>query len=108
MEVHRELGSGFLESVYHEALAFELDNKEIPFDFEKKLEVTYKGQVLSKYYVADFVCYDKIVIEIKAINELSGVHESQVINYLKATGYKLGLLINFGAESLEYKRIVRH
>ena len=108
MEVHRELGSGFLESVYHEALAFEFDNKEIPFDLEKKLEVNYKGQVLSKYYIADFVCYGKIIIEIKAINELSGVHESQVINYLKATGYKLGLLINFGAESLEYKRIVRH
>ncbi|MBC8321338.1 MAG: GxxExxY protein [Bacteroidetes bacterium] len=108
MEVHRELGSGFLESVYHEALAIELDNKEIPFDFEEKLEVNYKGQALSKYYIADFVCYGKIIIEIKAINELSGVHESQVINYLKATGYKLGLLINFGAESLEYKRIVRH
>lgn len=106
--MNKELGAGFLESVYHEALAFELDNKEIPFVLEKKLEVNYKGKALSKYYIADFICYGKIIIEIKAINEFSGVHESQVINYLKATGFKLGLLINFGAESLEYKRIVRH
>lgn len=108
MEVHRELGPGFLEAVYQEALALEFKRKGIPFEQEKKLEITYKGQTLSKYYEADFVCYNKIILETKAINELSGGHESQVLNYLKATKFKLGLLVNFGAESLEYKRLIRH
>ena len=108
MEVHRELGCGFLEAVYHEALALEFIRKDIPFQQEVKLEVSYKGKTLSKFYEADFICYNRIILEIKAINELSGIHESQVINYLKATGFKLGLLINFGAESIEYKRLVRH
>jgi GxxExxY protein len=108
MEVHRELGSGFLEAVYQEALALEFIRKDIPFKQEAKLEISYKEQTLSKYYEADFICYNKIILEIKAINELSSSHESQVINYLKATGFKLGLLINFGEESLEYKRLIRH
>ena len=108
MEVHKELGPGFLEAVYQEALALEFKRKGIPFKQKAKLEISYKGETLSKYYEADFVCYNKIILEIKAINELSGGHESQVINYLKATGFKLGLLINFGAESLEYKRLIRH
>lgn len=108
MEVHRELGSGFLEAVYHEALALEFKRKNIPFEQEKKIEISYKGQTLSKFYEADFICYSKIIIEIKAMNELCGSHESQVINYLKATEFKLGVLINFGAESLEYKRLIRH
>ncbi len=108
MEVHRELGPGFLEAVYQEALAIEFKRKGIPFKQEVKLEITYKGQTLSKYYEADFVCYNKIILETKAINELTGGHESQVLNYLKATKFKLGLLVNFGAESLEYKRLIHH
>ena len=108
MEVHRELGPGFLEAVYQEALAIEFKRKGIPFKQEVKLEITYKGQTLSKYYEADFVCYNKIILETKAINELTGGHESQVLNYLKATKFKLGLLVNFGADSLEYKRLIRH
>ena len=108
MEVHRELGPGFLEAVYQEALAIEFKRKGIPFKQEVKLEITYKGQTLSKYYEADFVCYNKIILETKAINELTGGHESQVLNYLKATNFKLGLLVNFGADSLEYKRLIRH
>ena len=108
MEVHRELGSGFLEAVYQEALALEFKSRGIPFKKEVKLEISYKGQALSKYYEADFVCYDKIIVETKALHELSGIDESQVINYLKATGFKLGLLLNFGSESLEYNRLVRY
>ncbi len=106
MEVHRQLGNGFLEAVYQEALAIELKLRDIPFVREQKLDVKYKGQLLSTFYVADFVCYDTIIVEIKALSELSGNHESQVINYLNATEMKLGLLINFGSESLEYKRLL--
>lgn len=107
MEVHSSLGSGFLEAVYHEALAIEFERKEIPFKQEQRLEIYYKEQTLSKYYIADFICDDKIIIEIKATKEIAGIDEAQVINYLKATGLKIGLLINFGAESLEYKRLFR-
>ena len=107
MEVHRELGSGFLEAVYQEALAIEFEKRSIPFKKEKRLEISYKDQKLSKYYEADFICYDKVIVETKAIKELTGIDEAQVINYLKATGIKVGLLINFGAESLEHKRLYR-
>ena len=107
IEVHKELGSGFLELVYHEALVLELDAKFIPYEREKELKITYKGVDLQKRYFADFICYNDIILEIKAVNELSNVHVSQVLNYLKATNMKLGLLINFGADSLEYKRIIR-
>ena len=108
MEVHRELGSGFLEAVYQDALAIEFESQGIPYIRESKLEVSYKGHVLTKYYESDFICYDKIIVETKALSELLSNNQSQVINYLKATGFKLGLLINFGAESLEYKRLVRY
>ncbi len=108
MEVHKELGSGFLEVVYQEALVIEFESRGIPYIQESKLEVSYKGHVLTKYYESDFICYDKIIVETKALSELLGNNQSQVINYLKATGFKLGLLINFGAESLEYKRLVRY
>ena len=107
MEAHRTLGCGFLEAVYQEALAIEFDKQNIPYIQEKKLEIQYKDQTLSKYYEADFICYDKIIVETKAIKELSGIDEAQVFNYLKATGLKIGLLINFGAESLETKRLFR-
>ena len=108
MDVHNELGSGFLEAVYQEALALEFNKRNIPFKQEKRIEITYKNQILSKHYIADFICFNKIIIETKALSELIGNHESQVINYLKATDLKLGLLINFGSESLEYKRLVRY
>ena len=106
MEVHKELGSGFLEAVYHEALMFELNKQKIPFKTNVKLQVNYKNQILQKVYFADIICYDKIIVELKAMDGLVSEHEAQVINYLKATGFQLGLLVNFGASSLQYKRMV--
>ncbi len=106
MEVHKELGNGFLEAVYQEALTLEFDGQEIPFEKEKQIEIYYKDLLLDKKYRADFVCYGKIIIEIKAISELTPEHESQVLNYLNATEYRLGILINFGSKSLQFKRIV--
>ena len=105
MSVHRELGSGFLEAVYQEALEIEFKQQNIPYLREVPLIINYKGHTLQKEYVADFVCYNKIIVELKALDSLAGIHEAQVINYLKATGYKLGLLINFGEASLYYKRL---
>jgi len=104
IEVHRTLGNGFLEPVYQEALALELDMQNIPYEQEKQLRIQYKNQYLKKYYMADFICYDKVLIELKAVKCLIPEHESQVINYLNATGYKLGLLINFGGMKTEIKR----
>jgi len=106
MEVHRQLGNGFLESVYQEALELELKQRNIPFKREVKFEIAYKGQVLKKYYIADFICYNKIIVELKALSELATEHESQILNYLKATDLKLGLLVNFGTRRLQYKRLV--
>jgi len=107
MEIHRELGHGFLEAVYHEALAIEFALRAIPFIPEAALDVTYKNQVLEKQYFADFVCYEKIIVELKAITQFNNDHIGQVLNYLKSTRYKLGILVNFGTSELEYKRIVR-
>lgn len=107
IEVHRHLGSGFLEAIYQEALEIELESHSIPFKPQKELQVFYKGQLLKKEYIADFVCYDKIIVEIKALNQLSGLEESQLINYLKVSGLRLGLLINFGSVGkLEWKRLI--
>jgi GxxExxY protein len=106
MEVHRELGSGFLEAVYHEALTIEMTSRNIQFVHEVELPVIYKGQQLATSYRADFICFDKVIVEIKALGELNTLHEAQILNYLKATGFEVGLLINFGAESLQYKRFV--
>lgn len=106
MAVHRELGHGFLEAVYQEALTVEFTEKQIPFFKEQPLEIQYKGRPLNKRYFADFLCYNQIIIELKAIESLHEQHLAQVLNYLKATDLKLGLLINFGAPSLQYKRIV--
>ena len=106
-EVHRELGPGFLEAVYHEALERELVARKIPFESEKVLRIVYKGEPLQKVYVADLICYGKIIVELKPLDRLSGKEESQVINYLKATGMKVGVLINFGSHpKLEWKRFV--
>ena len=106
MEVHKELGCGFLEGVYQEALAREFKIQGIPYMSQPVIEIKYKGQSLNKTYQPDFVCFDEIITEIKAIANLTGSEEAQLINYLKATGLKVGLLINFGAKSLEYKRLV--
>ena len=107
MNVHNELGCGFLEAVYQEALAIEFRRQNIPFEQKKLLHIYYLGHQLKKRYEADFVCYGKIILEIKASSGITGIDESQVINYLKATDFKLGLLVNFGLESLEQKRLVR-
>ena len=106
MEVHNELGPGFLEAIYQEAMELEFKHQNIPYEREKPLNVYYKGSLLDKKYISDFICYDKLVIELKALSELNSEHESQLINYLKATKLRVGILINFGAQSLEYKRMI--
>ena len=106
MEVHKELGKGFLEAVYQEALEIEFKNNALPYERESQLSIQYKNQILKKKYQADFICYDKIIVELKAISELNESCYNQIINYLKATKKRLGLIINFGAESLEYKRVI--
>ena len=108
MQVYKTLGPGFLEAVYQEALAIELAKRGIPFEREKELKVFYDGQELKTTYRADFVCYGDIIVELKAVGELDDSHRSQVYNYLKATGFKLGLLYNFGhADGLQYERKVK-
>jgi len=106
IEVHKELGAGFVEPVYQEALEIEFNNQNIPYYREKNLNIFYKRQKLVKHYLADFVCYENIIVELKALSELRGDHEAQLLNYLKASKMKLGLLINFGTKSLQYKRLV--
>ena len=106
IEVHKELGCGFLEAVYQEALEREFVTLRIPFKSQPPVEITYKGKTLNKTYQPDFICYDEVIVEIKAISSLTGVEEAQIVNYLKATGLRVGLLINFGAKSLKYKRMV--
>ena len=95
-EVYREMGCGFLESVYQECLERELRNRSIPFSSQQELNLIYKGERLQQMYKTDLVCYDKIILELKAVNEILPEHKAQVINYLKSTGMKLGLLVNFG------------
>jgi GxxExxY protein len=104
MEVHRELGCGFLEAVYQEAYVLELTKRGVPFRREVDLPVFYKSQKLNTAYRADFICYDSIIVELKALSKLGKVECAQVINYLKATGLTVGVLLNFGASSLEYQR----
>jgi GxxExxY protein len=108
MTVHRELGCGFLEAVYQEALEEEFKLRDIPYVREQQLEITYKGKLLSKKYQADFICYGNIIVELKALSELIPTHQSQLINYLKASKMKLGVLVNFGQRSLETKRVVNN
>ena len=106
MEVHKKLGSGFLESVYAEALELEFKKANVPYEREKKLQVFYDNQPLNKYFKADFVCYHSIIIELKATKYLIDSDTQQTLNNVKATKIKLGLLINFGAPSLISKRIL--
>jgi GxxExxY protein len=106
MEVHRELGQGFSEIVYKDALEYELKQRGIHFEREKLFKVLYKDVILTHHYVADFVVRDKIILELKAVSELRDEHLAQTINYLAVSGLDLGLLINFRAPSLEYRRVV--
>ena len=105
-EVHKELRSGFLEPVYQEAMDREFKMQGIPYEREYLINIFYKNEKLDKYYKADFICFNEIIVELKALPDITTEHESQLINYLKATHKKLGILINFGKPSLQYKRII--
>jgi GxxExxY protein len=104
MEVHRNLGPGFLESVYQEALAVEFESRGIPFRREVELPVVYKGHPLKTTFRADFICFEGVILELKSIVKLGPNEEAQILNYLKATGYEVGLLVNFAESRLTYKR----
>lgn len=105
MEVHRILGCGFIEPVYQEALEKEFVLNNIPYEREKELTIDYKGSLLTKTFRADFICYDKIILELKAVSQFTEEHYAQIYSYLKASNMKLGILINFGKANLEYFRI---
>lgn len=106
-EVYNTLGPGFLEAVYQEALGIELKERSVPFRAEQRIRVMYKGSPLEKEYQADMVCYGKIILEIKALSRLATDHEAQLLNYLKAVGMRVGVLMNFGnVKKLEWKRMV--
>ena len=108
-EVYKEKGNGFLEQVYQECLEIEFTDRSIPNDEQQSLKLSYKGRKLKQSYKPDFVCFGKIIVEIKAVKKLTDEHRAQIINYLKATGLKLGLLINFGYHpQLEYERFINN
>jgi GxxExxY protein len=106
MEVHSNLGCGFLEPVYQEALGVEFSIRNIPFQPQTPINIAYKGAILEKKYIADFIAFEELIVEIKAVEALDANHLSQVINYLKGTGFPVGVLINFGGKSLEWKRVI--
>ncbi|MBL7473756.1 GxxExxY protein [Robertkochia sediminum] len=106
MTVHKEIGSGFTEGAYQEALEMELEEQNIPFEAQVRLPIMYKGKKLRKYFVADLLCYDKIIVELKSSNFLHKSGSDQLVNYLKATNHEVGLLINFGESSLKWKRFI--
>lgn len=103
MQLHRELGCGFKEKVYQDAFEVLLKENEIPYEREKHLTLTFHGVLLEHDFFYDFLCYDKIGVELKAYSEITGEFESQIINYIHVGNHKLGLLLNFGAASLQYK-----
>jgi GxxExxY protein len=108
MEVYNQLGPGFLEAVYQEALEIELSERGIPFVSQQELRILYKERPLKRTYTPDLVCYDKIIVELKALDRLTNKEMAQVLNYLKATGFRLGLLVNFGnSDKLEWERRVK-
>src|SRR5215470_177223 len=107
MEVHKEKGFGFLEAVYQECMEIELEAQKIPAVPLQEKPILYKGRKLKKTYIADFVAYGKVIVELKALDKLTSREEAQVLNYLKASGFEVGILINFGGPSLEFKRIVK-
>jgi GxxExxY protein len=107
IEVHRELGPGFAEPVYQEAHEIGLGRRNVPFEVQRPLVIHYKGQRLKKDYIADLICYGQIIVELKVLDRLTGKEEAQLLNYLKATGLHVGVLINFGSHGkLEWKRFV--
>ena len=106
MEVHRELGGGFLETVYRDALAVKFVTRNIPFERERLCPVRCKGGMLPSHYEADFVCFGEIIVELKVLKALSTADDAQVLNYLKCTGFYRAILLNFGAPSLQAKRFV--
>lgn len=106
MEIHKQLDHGFLEAVYQDAAVIEFSLQNILFEREVALPIKYKNIILPTNYRADFVCFSEIIVEFKALSQLTSIEEAQVLNYLKATGFRRGLLINFGAASLQYKRLV--
>ena len=105
--VYNDKGHGFLEPVYQDCMEIELEHLSIPFDAQRELALSYRGRTLRRSYIPDFLCYDKIIVELKAVKELCDDHRAQVLNYLKATGLQLGLLINFGNQrGLQWERII--
>ena len=106
MKVHNTLGCGFTEKVYQDALAVEFSKSEIPFQREVELHAVYNGVTLSASFIPDFICYNKIIVELKAVRELDDIHRSQAYNYAKVANYELALLINFGESSLAFERLV--
>ena len=106
MRVHQELGHGFLEAVYQEALGLEMAALKIPLASQPRIRIHYRGVPLEHFYVADFICFDEIIVELKALDKITGTEEAQLLNYLKATRKRTGLILNFGSKSLEWKRMV--
>ncbi len=105
--VYKEMGSGFLEAVYQECLEIEFSEKQIPFESQKELQLKYHDQILKQTYKPDFICYNKIIVEIKALSKIMDEHRAQILNYLNGSGFKLGILVNFGHNpKLEYERFV--
>ena len=107
MDVHTELGCGFLEKVYHDALEIELRHRNVPFQREYSIPVRYKNQTLSTHYRAEFLCYDSIIVEFKALKQITSIEDAQVLHYLKATGLERALLLNFGTPRLTHQRFIR-
>lgn len=106
-EVYKNKGCGFLESVYQECLQIEFDHLQIPHESQKELVLTYRGNDLKQKFIPDFICFGKIILEIKAVDRLHDIHRSQVLNYLNATGFRLGILMNFGSHpKAEWERLV--
>jgi GxxExxY protein len=108
LTVFNELGNGFLEEVYQEALSREFALAGIPYTEQEKLLIYYHGQPLTHYYIADFVCFDKIIVELKAVRAIAPEHRAQTINYLKAAKLKLGLLVNFGTPAIQIERLLNN